>query len=65
MAVPFFAFMSAGVAFTGGFDLLSHPVVLGVVLGLVIGKPVGVMFGAWLVTRITRTDLNGDLPGGT
>ncbi|HET8961968.1 Na+/H+ antiporter NhaA [Nocardioides sp.] len=57
VAVPFFALMSAGVAFEGGTDLLTEPVVVGVVLGLVIGKPVGVLGGTWLVTRLTRAEL--------
>lgn len=58
VAVPFFAFMSAGVALGGGGRLLSDPVVLGVVLGLVLGKPVGVLGGAWAVTRATRARLD-------
>ena len=62
VAVPFFAFMSAGVVVSGAFtDLATSPVVVGVVLGLVIGKPIGVLGGAWLVTRLTRAELNEDL----
>ena len=34
---------------------------IGVVLGLVVGKPIGVMGGAWLVTRLTRAELNETL----
>jgi Na+:H+ antiporter, NhaA family len=56
VAVPFFALLSAGVAF-GGDGLLGDPVVVGVVLGLVVGKPVGVLGGTWLVTRLTRAEL--------
>jgi len=58
VAVPFFAFLSAGVVVAGGGDLVRDPVVLGVVLGLVVGKPVGVFGGTWLVTRFTRAELN-------
>ena len=58
LAVPFFALMSAGVSIQGGGALLGDPVVLGVVGGLVVGKPLGVLAGAWLVTRLTRADLN-------
>jgi NhaA family Na+:H+ antiporter len=61
LAVPFFALMSAGVAVEGGTDLLSDPIFLGVLAGLVLGKPVGVMAGAWLVTRVTRAELNDEL----
>ena len=58
VAVPFFALMSAGVVLSGGADLLSDPVVIGVVAGLVLGKPVGVLLGAWLVARFTRAELD-------
>lgn len=61
VAVPFFALLSAGVVLSGGADLVSDPVVIGVVLGLVVGKPLGVFGGTWLVTRFTRAELNGDL----
>jgi NhaA family Na+:H+ antiporter len=58
VAVPFFALLSAGVALSGGADLVTDPVVVGVVLGLVVGKPIGVFGGAFLVTRVTRADLS-------
>ncbi|MBA3782136.1 MAG: Na+/H+ antiporter NhaA [Nocardioides sp.] len=62
VAVPFFAFMSAGVVVSGSLgELASSPVVVGVVLGLVVGKPIGVFGGAWLLTRFTRAELNDDL----
>jgi NhaA family Na+:H+ antiporter len=61
VAVPFFALMSAGVVIEAGADLVTDPVVIGVVLGLVLGKPIGVFGGAWLVTRLTRAELNSDL----
>lgn len=61
VAVPFFAFLSAGVVVGGGSELLRDPVVIGVVCGLVIGKPIGVFFGAFLVTRLTKANLNPDL----
>jgi Na+:H+ antiporter, NhaA family len=61
VAVPFFALMSAGVAIAGGAELVTDPVVIGVVAGLVLGKPVGVLTGAWLVTRVTRAELNPEL----
>ena len=58
LAVPFFALMSAGVVLTGGAELVSDPVVVGVVVGLVVGKPVGVFAGGWLVARFTRAELD-------
>ncbi len=61
LAVPFFALMAAGVTVSGGFGLVTDPVVIGVVLGLVVGKPLGVILGAWAVTRFTRAELNEDL----
>ena len=61
VAVPFFALMSAGVVISGGAELVSDPIVLGVVLGLVIGKPIGVLLGSWVVTRFTKAELNEEL----
>lgn len=60
-AVPVFALMSAGVVIAGGAELVSDPVVIGVVAGLVIGKPVGVFGGAWLLTRLTRAEIDEDV----
>jgi NhaA family Na+:H+ antiporter len=61
LAVPFFALVSAGVSVAGGGVLLHDPVVIGVVVGLVLGKPIGVLGGTYLVTRLTRAELNEDL----
>lgn len=58
VAVPFFAFMSAGVTVSGAGAFFTDPVALGVLLGLVVGKPVGVMAGTWLTTRFTRAELD-------
>ena len=60
-AVPFFALMSAGVVIEGGSGLVSDPVVIGVVLGLVVGKPIGIFGGAWLLTRLTRAEIDQDV----
>ena len=62
VAVPLFAFASAGVAL-GSSDtplssMLSSPVTLGVLVGLLVGKPIGVIGGAWLMARFTRATLN-------
>ncbi|HST72982.1 MAG TPA: Na+/H+ antiporter NhaA [Kocuria rosea] len=61
IAVPVFAFFSAGVALGGwqGFTTaLTAPVTLGVVAGLVAGKPIGILAATWVTTRITRTRLD-------
>ena len=71
VAVPLFAFFSAGANLRGPGGIgraLTDPAALGVVAGLVIGKPIGVGGTTWLVARIThshprpgiaRTDLIG------
>ncbi|MGI5290710.1 Na+/H+ antiporter NhaA [Nonomuraea polychroma] len=64
VAVPVFAFCSAGVGL-GGLDglasTLSDPVALGIVAGLLVGKPVGILAAAWLVARFTRATLDEGL----
>ncbi|WP_433501793.1 Na+/H+ antiporter NhaA (plasmid) [Sphaerimonospora sp. CA-214678] len=64
VAVPVFAFLSAGV-YLGGLDGLvsafRDPVVLGVAVGLVVGKPIGIMTATWLMARFTQADLDEDL----
>jgi NhaA family Na+:H+ antiporter len=64
LAVPFFALVSAGVPISGGGSLQHDPIVIGVLIGLVVGKPVGVLGGTYLVTRLTRAELNEDLTWG-
>ncbi len=64
VAVPIFAFFSAGVA-VGGADALvqalTSPIGLGVLAGLVIGKPVGIAGATWLVTRLRQAHLDPDI----
>ncbi|MEV4987803.1 Na+/H+ antiporter NhaA [Pseudarthrobacter sp. LMD1-1-1.1] len=61
VAVPIFAFFSAGVA-VGGWEglgsALSDPVALGIILGLVLGKPIGIMGTTWVLTKATRASLD-------
>ncbi|BCW76909.1 MULTISPECIES: Na+/H+ antiporter NhaA [unclassified Arthrobacter] len=61
VAVPIFAFFSAGVA-VGGWEglgsALTDPVALGIILGLVLGKPVGIMGTTWILTKATRASLD-------
>ncbi|MEU4834590.1 Na+/H+ antiporter NhaA [Streptosporangium sp. NPDC023615] len=64
VAVPIFAFLSAGVAIGGLSGLagaLSDPVAVGIVAGLVVGKPVGILAATWLVARFTRARLDEGL----
>ena len=64
VAVPLFAFFSAGVAI-GGLDGLAavaaDPVALGIVAGLVLGKPAGILATTWLMARFTRARLDPSL----
>jgi NhaA family Na+:H+ antiporter len=64
VAVPVFAFFSAGVALSGwdGFvSAVTHPVGLGVIVGLVAGKAIGITGSTWLVTRLRHASLDPDL----
>lgn len=61
VAVPIFAFFSAGVM-VGGWEglgsALSDPVALGIILGLVLGKPIGIMGTTWVLTKATKARLD-------
>ncbi|MBB6350861.1 Na+/H+ antiporter NhaA [Nonomuraea muscovyensis] len=64
VAVPLFAFLSAGVTLGGLSGLataLSDPIAIGIVAGLVVGKPIGIMVATWLVARFTRAHLDEGL----
>jgi NhaA family Na+:H+ antiporter len=64
VAVPVFAFFSAGVAVGGpqGFvAAVTSPVGLGVIVGLVAGKAIGISGATWLVTRLRHARLDPDL----
>src|SRR6478735_312773 len=60
VAVPVFAFFSAGIVITA--SSLSHAIhdvaAQGVVLGLVVGKVVGIFGGAYLAARFTKARLD-------
>ncbi|MBT2586503.1 Na+/H+ antiporter NhaA [Arthrobacter sp. ISL-95] len=61
IAVPVFAFFSAGVAI-GGWDglgsALTDSVAIGIILALVLGKPVGILGTMWVLTKVTRASLD-------
>ena len=64
IAVPVFAFFSAGVTVGGLSGLgtaLGDSVAIGIVVGLVAGKTVGIAGATWLVSRFTRAELDEDL----
>ncbi|WP_138414912.1 Na+/H+ antiporter NhaA [Sinomonas gamaensis] len=64
VAVPVFAFFSAGVG-VGGWDgirgALADPVAVGIVVALVVGKTVGVFGATWLVTKSRHAGLDPSL----
>ena len=61
VAVPIFAFFSAGVE-VGGWNgltsVLSEPVTLGVLFGLLLGKPLGITGTTFIVTRFPGMKLD-------
>jgi NhaA family Na+:H+ antiporter len=57
LIVPIFALANAGVRLTGGFEVFSEPVTLGIVVGLVLGKPVGILASTWLLGRLMGVGL--------
>ncbi|MCW2534075.1 MAG: nhaA [Blastococcus sp.] len=64
VAVPVFAFFSAGVAVGGLSGLgasLGDSIALGIAAGLVVGKAIGISGSTWLVARFTRARLDENL----
>ena len=64
VAVPVFAFFSAGVTVGGLSGLgtaLTDSVAIGIVVGLVAGKAIGITAATWLVSRFTRAELDENL----
>jgi Na+:H+ antiporter, NhaA family len=64
VAVPVFAFLSAGVTVGGLSGLaaaLSDSVAIGIIVGLVVGKAIGITAATWLVARFTHAELDEDL----
>ncbi|TFV76832.1 Na+/H+ antiporter NhaA [Blastococcus sp. CT_GayMR19] len=64
VAVPVFAFFSAGVT-VGGFSglgaSLGSSIAIGIAVGLVAGKAIGISAATWLVSRFTRAQLDENL----
>ncbi|MCP2031322.1 NhaA family Na+:H+ antiporter [Okibacterium sp. HSC-33S16] len=64
VAVPIFAFFSAGVAIGGvdGFvSALTDPVTIGIIVALVAGKPIGILATTWVIAKFTRARLDPSL----
>jgi Na+:H+ antiporter, NhaA family len=64
VAVPVFAFFSAGVAVGGLSGLgesLGDSIAIGIAVGLVLGKAIGITGATWLVSRFTRAQLDENL----
>ncbi len=64
VAVPVFAFLSAGVTiggWSGYVTAVTSTVGLGVIVGLVVGKAIGITGATWLVTRARHAQLDPDL----
>lgn len=62
IALPVFAFFTAGVTLVDGggpASVIGQPVVLAITSGLVVGKVIGVLGTTWLVTRLTPLRLPG------
>ncbi|TJY72522.1 Na+/H+ antiporter NhaA [Arthrobacter sp. CAU 1506] len=60
-AVPVFAFFSAGVAIGGveGFvSALGDSVAIGIIAGLLLGKPIGIVGTTWLMSKLTKAELD-------
>lgn len=49
--VPIFGFASAGVALSGGLDVLAEPLPLAILAGLFIGKQLGIFGAVWVAVR--------------
>lgn len=64
IAVPLFAFFSAGVAVGGIQGLasaLTDPVAIGIIAALVLGKPIGILAATWLTSKFTKATLDPEL----
>ncbi len=64
VAVPLFAFFSAGVALggdAGPVAAVTDRVTIAIVAALVLGKPIGILTTTWLVTRVMRVRLDPTL----
>lgn len=61
IALPVFAFFSAGITLTGGFGMLANTVSAGIIAGLVAGKVIGIWGSVLLLTRFTPLELGNGI----
>ncbi|NYH53069.1 NhaA family Na+:H+ antiporter [Nocardiopsis arvandica] len=61
LALPIFAFFSAGVVFDGLGEIVTDSAALGIIAGLILGKVIGIAGGSWLTTKVTGAELNPSL----
>lgn len=61
LALPVFAFLSAGVVFDGVDTVFTDPAGLGIICGLILGKMVGITGGSWITTKVTSAELSPQL----
>ena len=64
IAVPVFAFFSAGVTVGGASGLaasFTDPIALGIIAGLIIGKPLGILTVSMLLTRLPQLSLDSSI----
>lgn len=64
IAVPVFAFFSAGVSVGGweGFtSSITSPIALGVILGLACGKPIGILSATFIMNRLPMFSMDATL----
>ncbi|MFD6950298.1 sodium:proton antiporter [Nocardiopsis sp. TSRI0078] len=61
LALPIFAFFSAGVVFDGFGEVATDSAALGIIAGLILGKVLGIAGGSWLTTKLTSAELNPSL----
>lgn len=63
IGVPAFAFVTIGITISASdFEMLRHDKITNaIVISRLVGKVVGIVGGAWLISKITRAELNPDL----
>jgi NhaA family Na+:H+ antiporter len=63
ISVPFFAFVTIGIAISSSEigNLRHDKITYAIVISRLVGKVIGIVGGAWLISKITRAELNPTL----
>jgi len=63
ISVPLFAFVTIGLTFTSGTvaNALHDKIAYAIVIARLFGKVAGIVGGAWVISKVTRAELNPDL----